>query len=308
MRPWKHAVLGAVFVLLSLVAGTAYSAPYNLRDLGPGLARDVNNAGQIIVTGHGAVLWSEQSGFVTLPMTYAKRLNDKGLVMGEIAGGSVVWDTLTHMITTYDDLFIDDINNSGEIAGMSIEQAHWKETCYQDKTGSRTYMGNRTANAINNHGVIAGEGIWTKATGWSALPGTGFAINDPNQVVGELQSKPHAFVWSQSTGTTDIGALLPDATSSTAIGINNRGDVVGGWEDAFQRSHGFFWNPTTGIVNLDSLLEGGECCAYAINDQGQIVGVSDGHAVLWQPVPEPSSLAALGGGVMGLLALRRRRR
>ena len=53
MRPWKHAVLGAVFVLLSLVAGTAYSAPYNLRDLGPGLARDVNNAGQIIVTGHG---------------------------------------------------------------------------------------------------------------------------------------------------------------------------------------------------------------------------------------------------------------
>jgi hypothetical protein len=63
---------------------------------------------------------------------------------------------------------------------------------------------------------------------------------------------------------------------------------------------------------LDSLGADGWWYAYAysINDAGQIVGESDHHATLWEPVPEPSSILALAAGLAGAggLALRRRRR
>ena len=66
------------------------------------------------------------------------------------------------------------------------------------------------------------------------------------------------------------------------------------------------------MVDLGT-LGGNHSWAYGINDSGQIVGwcfTSSGqqHAVLWTPVPEPSSLLALGGGLIGLFELIRRKR
>jgi probable HAF family extracellular repeat protein len=81
---------------------------------------------------------------------------------------------------------------------------------------------------------------------------------------------------------TDLGDL--GGGYSTARGINDRGQVVGGSRTAGGEWNAFLWE--TGVMtNLGNL--GGYCRAYGINGSGQVVGYSgtaDGEyrAFLWQ--------------------------
>jgi len=107
--------------------------------------------------------------------------------------------------------------------------------------------------AINNRGHVVGT---------SALPG--------NQTI-------HAFLWTQKTGMRDLGTL-PGDDNSAGLGINDRGDVVGG---SIQGSvltgsaRAFLWRDGK-IRDLNSLAPKSSplflLTAFAINDAGEIAG------------------------------------
>jgi probable HAF family extracellular repeat protein len=119
------------------------------------------------------------------------------------------------------------------------------------------------------------------------LGSEGQALNNQGQVVGDAPAadgNSHAFLW-QSAHMTDLGTA-PGYASSVALGINDKGQVVGyvstgsGFNGG--TSQAFLWE--NGHVTL--LGERGSR-AIGINNQGQVIGESpdvDGttHGYIWQ--------------------------
>jgi len=103
-------------------------------------------------------------------------------------------------------------------------------------------------------------------------------MNDRGEVVGYSDlpgdTASHAFLWTKETGIQDLGTLPGDA-SSAAIGINNLGQVVGQSCDAGGNCRAFLWQ-NNAMTDLNTLLRKGTSlyltAAFAINDQGEIVG------------------------------------
>jgi probable HAF family extracellular repeat protein len=185
--------------------------------------------------------------------------------------------------------FATEVNNQGQVVG-------WAETPYHDPT-------------CNPPQVLQFEAvIWGSAKGQvqplSPLAGdpdsAATALNDRGQVVGisgicqnavgGLSAK-HAVLWQNGT-VMRIGDL-GGAGWNTPMDINNRGQVVGfsdlpGDNNAESPNfHAFFWSQSTGIRDLNTLPGGVLSEALAINDEGQVVGVSfdasgNQRAFLWQ--------------------------
>jgi len=111
-------------------------------------------------------------------------------------------------------------------------------------------------------------------------------VNDRGQVVGACDTTgalEHAFLWDHG-GMVDLWASPGSAWSgewSVAEAINNRGDVVGAAQTSERNIHGFVWTDGDAI-DLGTVGEGQTSWAYDINERGQVVGQSGGHAVLWE--------------------------
>jgi probable HAF family extracellular repeat protein len=105
------------------------------------------------------------------------------------------------------------------------------------------------------------------------------AINGTGLVVGVAQtdhSIARAFLWGRGTGVVDLGTMsAAEDSTSTAIGINDLGEVVGYASiDAGIAQHAFLWTATAGMQDLGSLGTGGSdrSEAWGINGVGQVVG------------------------------------
>lgn len=144
-----------------------------------------------------------------------------------------------------------------------------------------------------------------EVTSLGTLPGfttRGTSINDAGDVAGQLNPDPppgdglHAFLWTPEDGVVDIGPT----TGSNFIGYSiNNATVVTGYRLLGLDRVAFRWAMDSGFEDLGAL--GGHTWSRgtAINDAGQVAGVSSSdtetRAVLWDVAGAIQSLGTLGG-------------
>ncbi|HEX4920592.1 MAG TPA: hypothetical protein VFV92_07620, partial [Candidatus Bathyarchaeia archaeon] len=105
-----------------------------------------------------------------------------------------------------------------------------------------------------------------------------FAINDRGEVVGVSDvagdTAQHGFLWTKDKGMQDLG-LLPGDVVSNALGLNNKGQVVGGSADVNNNGSAVLWENGV-ITDLNTLVCDGSSLyldyAGDISDNGEITG------------------------------------
>lgn len=98
-------------------------------------------------------------------------------------------------------------------------------------------------------------------------------VNDAGQVVGWTMNADRtigAVLWNRDGTTTSLGTL--GGRNSCAMDINAAGTVVGWAQTASGEAHGFVW--TNGVMRDLGAKRTDLTVAYAINDHGNIVGMS----------------------------------
>jgi probable HAF family extracellular repeat protein len=120
----------------------------------------------------------------------------------------------------------------------------------------------------------------------------------------------HAVLWKENGHVmVDLGTL-PGGYESSPLGVNNRGQVVGGATDASSNGRAFLWTEGEGLQDLGTL---GACCALAsyINERGQIAGESalcdtcNQDAFFWEK-GNMQRIPDFGGPISGASALNNR--
>jgi probable HAF family extracellular repeat protein len=100
----------------------------------------------------------------------------------------------------------------------------------------------------------------------SAIDNSGMAVGSVGNQAGEVSASSPGIALSLS------GVPL-NSVSSLASDINNLGEIAGSFEDPGGYEHAFVWSSATGLRLLGN-LGGNLSTAFAINDDGQVVGQS----------------------------------
>jgi len=112
--------------------------------------------------------------------------------------------------------------------------------------------------------------------------------------------------WDSDGSLIDMGCKLQAVHADPSL--NDYGQIVGSFKfqgDSDFRS--YYWDEDSGFISADDFIAEDSHWTTAgfieINNQGQILGSSEGHAVILTPVPEPTSLSIL---LLGTLLLSRK--
>jgi probable HAF family extracellular repeat protein len=209
------------------------------------------------------------------------------------------------------------INNSGDVAGMLVNNGHGNAFVTENGTvidlGAFNGGAWSSAYSLNDKGQAAGYGmigngvfrgfVWSPGQGYTALGTLGglnsyaMGINAWGEVAGSAQiasGYSHAFV-AYGTTMADLGTL--GGVASYAYGINDQGNVAGYSWIAGNATTGGFLEEGGVMYDINSLLidaPGWQVTAlYGINNGNQVVGVGvlNGveHAVLLTDPPAPTS-------------------
>jgi probable HAF family extracellular repeat protein len=147
----------------------------------------------------------------------------------------------------------------------------------------------------------------------SLLITSAYAINNHDQIVGSSHHpwgdrNERAFIWSLSSGVSELHAGNLNVIESVAYDVNDAGQVVGFMEYLLgdtEVGRAFLWTPDGGYVDLGTL--GGEwAVAYGINNAGQVVGQSEDasgrhRGFLWtaaQGMVDIGNLEGMGNSVI----------
>ena len=230
-----------------------------------------------------ALTWSESQGVTQLgslngEMTSPSAINGSGAIVGTSGSLAFYWICTDGMCQADNLVAPRAINDAGIVVGCIDVQGDCHAAIWSLEDGMQDLgtLGGRISYAtdVNSKGEVLGYSY----------------VNDYTQAV---------FVWDKDQGmrelfTLPFGSFYPRA-------LNDDGWIVGSCSEG-----GFVWSPYGGLNYVAGLD------AYDINNAGQITGiVRDGttsRLVLWNPVPEPSSLLALFAGIGAMGAVIRRRR
>ncbi|MBN1845535.1 MAG: hypothetical protein JW810_07615, partial [Sedimentisphaerales bacterium] len=277
------------------------SVQYSLTDLGTlggdfSVALGINAGGQVVgYSGDDAgvtraFLW-ENGAMSTLPTatvgaetSYAYGISDSGsiagtmkLTTGEIRGFYFNGSTVTNIHTVANGYasYVWALNDAGQVVGNYNDGSH-DHAFLWDSTDGMQALGTTYGKAydINGAGRVAGQ----------TLAGTGYN---------------HACVFQSGT-VTDIHAL--STTDSSALGLNDVGQVVGWYRYQFNDTHAFVWDSISGMQDLGTLGDDNGM-AWSINNSGQIVGsdyvsMSTQHAFIYEngAMTDLNSLIPAGTG------------
>jgi probable HAF family extracellular repeat protein len=185
------------------------------------------------------------------------------------------------------------INDRGQVVGASGRCTTF------NANSTQTYL-------VGLHALLWHHG---RATDLGNLGGTGpgggnvaVGINNQGQVVGSSYlsygTTFHGFLWTEDTGMKDLSTLLGDQLSA-ALGVNDRGDVVGislGISpNGSVNPRAFFWRNGT-MTDLNTLIPAGSPLlliqACSINSRGELIGLavetSSGELHGFLAIPKPS--------------------
>jgi probable HAF family extracellular repeat protein len=272
-------------------------ARWVITDLGPGVAVDINERGQVV--GGGAWIWQKgekaQLGTLGGPSSSVRAINNAGQVIGgsltrkPAKGHSFLWQN--GKMIDLAPLGAIAINDRGQVVGAA-STASGNSHAFLWENGKLRDLGSlggptSGAVAINNHGQIVGSAD-TK-------------MKDRNGT-----SISHAFLWEKGK-MRDLGTLGRGYTNCGAADINERGQVVGSCFNPTSRQgrqpsgteHAFLWQDGS-MRDLGTL--GGNppwSSAVAINDRGWVIGNSppiwNWRAFLWRN-GTITDLGTLGAG------------
>ena len=112
--------------------------------------------------------------------------------------------------------------------------------------------------------------------GRRGLTATGLLVGmlvAPALVTGPAEAATGPAPAPQAATMTDLGTL-PRGTTSIAVAINARGQVVGSGDTANGGGHAFRWTASDGMQDLGTLPGMDISFASAINVMGQVIGDS----------------------------------
>ena len=308
-----HAFLWEDGVMIDL--GTL-DAPYNFTSLASSINERGQIAGtsyssNLGLDGH-AFLWEDgvmiDLGTLGGAYSQANAINGRGQVVGfsETPSGeqhAFLWENgvMTDIGPAGLQSYARFVNEVGEVAGLLETPAPYA-FFWKDGVLTQIDVYASFPRGFNNRGQVVGEGctspscseiesfLWEdgQLTIIGGLPGSLFSqpddVNELGQVVGQSHVglplfNNHAYLWEDGV-ITDLGTLAgPNLEiTSSAIAINNLGQVVGNSETTSGENHAFLWED--GVMT-----DLGPVAAGEINDSGQILGSielpsGDRHAVL----------------------------
>ena len=323
----------SILILFTSAPIRAALPQYVIHDLGTfggasACAGAVNNHGQVVgyvrysQYEYRAFLWDGQ-GYDIGP-GIARGINESGVVAGDVAGympgytaDGFTWDGQRHDVP---EGCLYAINNSGMVVGQVQSNYHafaLSNGTFRDihYPGAGTSM----AMAVNDNGVVVVNcvigGYYDSHDVAFIWDGTDHrrlgTLGGENTYATDINNAGQVTGWSDTVNMGDAGFLWDDTMHNIGYGlhphaINEHGWIVGeGLRDAFVYADG--------ITQYLPTLGGTSTNAVAINDFGVIAGIAwaadgAGHAVLWEPVPEPGTALVLLSGLTGCATLRLRAR
>jgi probable HAF family extracellular repeat protein len=221
------------------------------------------------------------------------------------------------------------INGIGEIAGsantaVAVRAFRSLRTGGTQDLGTLPGDGASEAFAINQAGQAVGyssgptgirAAVWPRNGAAQALPGLpgsdttkAFAINAQGSIAGvsESGSGLHAVFWS-GDAVQDLGTLAGQRFSE-ALGLNNKGEVVGSSGDPVGARRAVLWAPGFAIKDLGVLPGGDSSRALGINDRSEVVGTSESllgsRAFVWTADAGMQDLNTLVAGASGIVLIQ----
>jgi probable HAF family extracellular repeat protein len=198
-------------------------------------------------------------------------------------------------------------NGRGDVIGSSeTANGHWHAVRW-DRRGRITDLGPGDARGVNDRGEVAGFlggiGPGVRPVRWDvrgrAVVGEvpagrsaeAVGINNHGTTVGTalVGGPARALRWDRA-GRVTVLEVPDDADSTSAYGINDRGQVIGYVQPAgaeVPTTHAAYWDPRGSLTDLGVLPGFANSYAADINRRGDVVGQSRGaddspRAVLWR--------------------------